>query len=95
MMTVRDGGEVELGAQLGEAVRVDPLDAVLARMAVDDQPGALQHLEVLRDGGVADRQLAGELADGVRTLGEAFEDGASRRVAQRRPAIGRVAFTNA
>ena len=51
------------------------------------QPRVLEHLEVLRDRGPADRQLAGELADRARALGEALEDRAPRRVAERRPAI--------
>jgi hypothetical protein len=45
---------------------------------------------VLRDGGPADRQLAGELAHRPWALGEALEDRAPRRVAQRVPSISLV-----
>jgi hypothetical protein len=45
---------------------------------------------VLRDRGPADRQLAGELADRPRALGEALEDRAPRRVAKCVPSVSSV-----
>ena len=54
-----------------------------SRGPVDHEPGVLQHLEVLRDGGTADRQLAGELADRPWPLGEMLEDQAPRRIGKR------------
>jgi hypothetical protein len=81
---------VEVGAQLGDPVRIELVDAARAQRAIDHQPGGLEHLEVLRDGGSADRQLAGELADRARAVGEALEDRAPRRIAERGPAFGSV-----
>jgi hypothetical protein len=47
---------------------------------------------VLRDGGSADRELAGELADRPRTIGETLEDRAPRRVAESGPSINSVSL---
>jgi hypothetical protein len=54
-------------------------------------PASLQ-LQVLRDRGLADRQLPGEFADGAWPLGEALEDRASRRVGKRVPALTSVSI---
>ena len=47
----------------------------------------LEHLEVLGDGRAAHRELVGQLADGAGALGEAFEDGSARSVAERAPRV--------
>jgi hypothetical protein len=47
---------------------------------------------VLRDGRAADRQLAGELADRPRTVGEALEDRSPGRIAERGPSISSVSL---
>src|SRR3954454_15450144 len=54
---------VEVGPQVGQGLRVHLVEAARADLAVDHEPGVLQDLEVLRDRGTADRELAGELAD--------------------------------
>src|SRR5919109_1222930 len=46
---------VEVGAERAEPVRVQLIDAAGAVLAVHDQLRLLQHLQVLRDGGPADR----------------------------------------
>jgi len=46
------------------------------------EPCVLQHPEVLRDRGPADRQSCGELADGHRPLAEPLEHGAARLLAE-------------
>src|SRR3954469_22797819 len=76
---------VEVGAQRGQAGRVDAVDPAVAGRLVDDQPGVLEDLEVLGDGWAADRQAAGDLADGARTLGEPLEDRAAGGVPRARP----------
>jgi hypothetical protein len=47
---------------------------------------------VLRDGRATDRQLAGELAHGLRTVGEALEDRVPGRIAKRGPSINSVSL---
>ena len=56
---------------------VDPPGAV---GAVADQPGFLEHPQVLGNGGTADGQLGGELPDGLGPAGKAFEDGPPGRI---------------
>src|SRR3954467_6560093 len=73
---------VEVGAQVGQCLRVHLVEAAGAALAVDHQPGVLQDLQVLRDRGTADGELAGELADRPGPRDEAFEDRLPRGVAQ-------------
>jgi hypothetical protein len=73
---------VEVRPQVGDRLRVDLVDAPRADLAVDDEAGVLEDLEVLRDRRPADRQLAGELADRPRPLHQALEDGLAGRVAE-------------
>jgi hypothetical protein len=47
-----------------------------------DQPGAFEHLDVLRDGGERHFERLGELVDGRRTVCEAGKDRSSRRAGQ-------------
>src|SRR5262249_46231812 len=83
---------LELAAKRAETVRVELIDAVLSRAAVDDEARILQHLQVLRDGRPADRQLARELGDGLRPPGQPLEDGPPGRVAKGRPAVRSVSL---
>src|SRR3954471_3561566 len=69
---------VEVGAQVGQCLRIHLVEAAGADLAVDDQAGVLEDLQVLRDRGAADRELAGQLADRARPGDEALEDGPSR-----------------
>jgi hypothetical protein len=48
-----------------------------------DQPGALQHAQVLADGGAAHRQPAGQLPHRQRAVAQALQDPAPHRVAER------------
>src|SRR3954454_22718283 len=73
---------VEVGAQVGQCLRVHLVEPARADLAVDDQPGVLEDLQVLRDRGAADRELAGQLADRARPGDEALEDGLSRGIAE-------------
>src|SRR3954463_15110955 len=73
---------VEVGAQDRQPGRVDAVEAARARLAVDDQPDVLEHLEVLGHGWAADRQLGRQLAHRPRPVGQAVEDRPARRVAQ-------------
>ena len=83
---------VEIGAQRADTVGVELIDATGAHGLVDHQPGVLEHLQVLRDGGTADGKLAGELADGARAICEMLEDRAPGRVAECRPPISSVSL---
>src|SRR5204862_3598147 len=58
--------------------------AGLREARAGDQSGALQDLQMPRDGRRADREGLRELGDGRLSLGEPVEDGAPRRVRQRR-----------
>lgn len=75
---------VEVGAKLGNPIRVEPVDPAIAVRTVGHKPGVLQHTKVLRDGGSADRQFAGKIAHGPGPVGEALEDLSPRRVGKRR-----------
>ena len=77
---------VEVAAQRGEPIGIHLVDATGPDRTRDDEPGVLQHLEVLRDRGATDRQLAGELADRSRAIGEELEDRLPGRIAESRPA---------
>src|SRR4051794_4234938 len=74
---------VEVGAQVGQCLRVHLVEPARADFAVDDEPRVLEHLQVLGDRRAADRQLAGELADRPRTLDQALEDGLAGGVPER------------
>ena len=81
---------VELGAQRAQPVRLDVVDAARAGLRVRHQPGVLEHLQVLGDGGAADRQVLGQLTDRPGTLEQPLEDVPSRRVGERGPGVGLV-----
>ena len=66
--------------------------ALLAGLAVGHQPRGLEHLQVLRDRGPADGELAGQRAHGRRPFEEPLEDRPARGVAQRGPACRRVSL---
>src|SRR5579863_4850600 len=76
---------VELCAEFGETGWIDRVDAAIARLPVDHQPGFLERLEMLRDGRPADRQSKGEIADRGRALGQALEDGPPGGIAEDGP----------
>src|SRR4051812_18632585 len=78
---------VEVGAERGEPVGVDAIDAAIARRLVNDETGVFEDLQVLRDGGPADREPAGELADRAWPLDQALEDRMPRAISQREPHV--------
>src|SRR5207248_7070701 len=65
---------IQIAAQLIEALWVHVVDPPGPDRRVIDEARVLQHLQVLRDGGPADGQVAGKLSDGLRPLGEPLED---------------------
>src|SRR6185437_6548620 len=75
---------VQVDAKSGDAVRVELVDAACAGCSIDDQPGVLEHFEVLRDRRSADRQLPRQIADGPGVIAEAFEDRSPRRITEGR-----------
>src|SRR5271169_1683544 len=68
---------VEVGAQGADAVQTHLVNAAVAVGPVDDQPGVLEHFEVLGDGRAADGQVTRQLSDRLRTSCQAFKDRAS------------------
>ena len=74
---------LEPPAGLGERPAFDPPGPPLRVVADADQAGALEHLQVLRDGWLAHREWRGELSHRRLACREAGEDGAARRVGQR------------
>src|SRR5436190_23007952 len=54
---------VEIRAELGDRLGLDPVDASSADAALGDETGVLQHLEVLGDRGPADRKLTGQVTN--------------------------------
>src|SRR5439155_19493960 len=80
-------GRLQLIARSGQACRVDPVDPAGAGCAVGDQPGVLEHLQVLGYRGSADRQRFGKLTDGPRSLGQARDNGAPAGIPQSLPAV--------
>src|SRR5580704_16061038 len=71
---------IEPPGRVPERTRPEPAGPVLGVAAPRDEPRALEHLEVLRDGGEAHLERRGQLGDRSLALGEAGEDGAPRGV---------------
>jgi hypothetical protein len=61
----------------------DQVEPSGADRAVQDQPGLLEHLEVLGHGWPADRQPPGQVADGRWPADQQFEDRPAGRVTER------------
>ena len=80
---------VEIGAYRVDAGGVDLVEASPADRLVQHQPGVLEHLEVLGDGGTADRETRRQLADDTRAVGQAFEDGPAGGIAECSRRVGR------
>src|SRR5215210_2701374 len=68
--------------RLVERLGLEPARPPLRLPAADDQPRALEHLQVPRDRREAHRERLRELVDGRLALGEAREDRAARRVGE-------------
>src|SRR5262249_5627209 len=67
--------------------RTERARAVLRASTTDDQPGALQYLDVLRHGGEGQVERLGELVHGRRTVGQAGENRPARGTGQRRKGL--------
>ena len=82
--TQRVGPEVlEPGSQRVEPFGTNGVEPTGAISAVAHEPGSLQHLEVLRDGGSAHGEVRGELTHRLRTAAQLFEHRTPSRVGQR------------
>jgi hypothetical protein len=81
---------VELAPVPLQPLLVDAVDAMAPRLRVLDDPGALEHLEVLAHRRSTDRHHLGQLGHGARADGQSFDDGAPASVAEKRPRIKRV-----
>ena len=66
---------LEIRAQRIHAGGIDLVDAPVADGAIDDEVGALENPQVLRDGGAADRKVARELADRQRAAEQTLDNG--------------------
>src|SRR5947209_1642925 len=73
---------VEVGAEQGQASRVQAVDPPGTGRGVADEPGVTQDPQVQGDGRPRHRELGGELADRPRPLGQQVEDGPPGGVAQ-------------
>jgi hypothetical protein len=76
---------VQIRAQPSQPVRVDPVDAARTDRLVDDQPGVLQHAQVLRHRRSTDRQLARKLDHRARAIQKQVEDRLPSRITKRGP----------
>lgn len=65
---------VEVLAQRRRRLRIDLVDATRTRRSVEHQAHLLEHLEMLRHGGTAYRELSGELPDRERAPAQPLED---------------------
>jgi hypothetical protein len=63
-----------------EAFRVERAWPILGAMTSDDEPSALEHLDVLRDRGERQIERLGELIHSRLSGGETYQDRAPRRV---------------
>jgi len=72
---------------------IDLIDAARALGAIGDEACRFQHLEMLGDGGPADRQAPGELANGPRPAGKPLEDLAPRGIGKRGEGFGCVSHS--
>ena len=74
---------LRVGLEAGEPLGIDSVHPPCAGRVIGDQPGGLQHLEVLGDGGPSDRELSCDFDDRLRSGTQPFEDGAAGPVAER------------
>src|SRR3954463_2676763 len=81
---------VEVAAKRIHPVRIELIDPPSPVSLIHNQPGRLEHLQMLRHGGSTDRPFSGQLADSARTFGEPFEDRAPGWIGERCESIGSV-----
>src|SRR5580704_12193075 len=81
---------IEPARRLGQALGIQAAGALLAVAPARDQPGALQHLQVLRHCRQAHGEGPGDLLHGhVAFAGQPAEDRQSRRVAEGRESVAK------
>ncbi len=78
MPAVRRQPDIDLAQRLGP----DPIDAALGVDTGLDQPRLAQHLEVLGDGGLAERQSLDQVADRPLAFCQHVEDAPPTRLGQ-------------
>jgi len=83
---------VEISAQCFQARRVYRVYATSSFRAVKDETGVLEHPQVLRDRGAADRKVASQFAHGAWAGHEALEDGATGAIAKGVPRVYFVSY---
>jgi len=71
-----------VGAQPRHSLRIQLVETPRSGSAVHDQPGILEHPQMLRDGGTANRQQTGDFVNSNRPAGELLKDGHAGSVAQ-------------
>jgi hypothetical protein len=73
---------VEVGAEHGQAVRVELVDAPCTDGDVANEMSIFEHLQVERDRGTSDRQSRCQLADREGSLGQQLDDRSSGAVTE-------------
>lgn len=73
---------VEVGAETGDALGVELIEAACTGFAVHHEPGIFEHFEVLRHGWTADGKEVRQLIDGQGTSRKFLEDSHARGVAE-------------
>ena len=74
---------IEIRAQRLDPCGIQGIEPTVAFRTIDDKVGVLEDAQVLRHRRPADRQAARELAHGLGSLEQAFQDRPSRGITQR------------
>src|SRR5690606_29980636 len=82
--------KVEFRAEGFEPGGIDAVDALLAGRRIDDQPGILENLQMLRNRRAADGQAPRQLADRAGVLRQPLEYRAPGGVGEGGPSVVRV-----
>jgi hypothetical protein len=73
---------VKVGAQPGDSLGIQPVESASSGFAVGDEPGILEHTQVLRYRWAAHRQGASQLVYGRRAARELLKDGHAGGITQ-------------
>jgi hypothetical protein len=74
---------IEVVPQRVDAGGIELIEAAVSLGPIDDEVRVFQNPEMLRDGGPADREIAGEFADWLRAIHQALENRPPGGIAQR------------
>jgi hypothetical protein len=74
---------IEVVPQRIDAGGIELIEAAVSLRPIDDEVCVFQNPEMLRDGGPADREIAGEFPDWLRAVHEALEDRATGGIPER------------